>query len=122
MASRYLPTHRTPVVSRGPPGAEFWSPTSWRRGSPWRLRPSDVLPWTPRHVPRDEVERPNRGAPMRRIGLAVVLALSLIFAPLVGGAQQAGKVYHVGVLSSGGDTAEASYSRREFLERLSALG
>ena len=59
---------------------------------------------------------------MRRIGLAVVLALSLIFAPLVGGAQQAGKVYRVGVLSSGGDTADDGYSRQEFLERLTALG
>lgn len=59
---------------------------------------------------------------MRRIGPAVVLALGLIFAPLAVEAQQAGKVYRVGVLSSGGDTAEDSYSQQAFLQRLSALG
>jgi ABC-type uncharacterized transport system substrate-binding protein len=35
---------------------------------------------------------------MRRIGLAVVLTLALL-APLVGGAQQVGKVYRIGLLS-----------------------
>jgi len=35
---------------------------------------------------------------MRRIGLALVLAVSLILAPLATDAQQAGKVYHVGYL------------------------
>jgi hypothetical protein len=38
---------------------------------------------------------------MRRIGLAVVLAVDLVLAPLAAVAQQAGKVYRVGVLSSG---------------------
>ena len=38
---------------------------------------------------------------MRRIGLAVVLAVSLILAPFVGKAQQPGKVYRVGILSPG---------------------
>ena len=59
---------------------------------------------------------------MRLIGLVVVLVLSLIFAPLAGEAQQAGKVYRVGVLSSGGSSAEDRYSRQAFLERLSDLG
>jgi hypothetical protein len=35
---------------------------------------------------------------MRRIGLAVVLVLSFLLAPLTTGAQLAGKVYRVGVL------------------------
>jgi ABC-type uncharacterized transport system substrate-binding protein len=34
---------------------------------------------------------------MRRIGLAVVVALSLMLAPLAAGAQSAGKVYRIGV-------------------------
>ena len=38
---------------------------------------------------------------MRRIGLAVVLALGFALAPLTTGAQQAGKVYRVGVLVQG---------------------
>jgi hypothetical protein len=37
---------------------------------------------------------------MRVIGLAVVLALSLIIAPLAVEAQQPGKVYRVGVLTN----------------------
>src|SRR4030095_7332135 len=37
---------------------------------------------------------------MRRIGLAVVLVVSLLLAPLVAEAQQAGKVYRIGYLSS----------------------
>ena len=36
---------------------------------------------------------------MRRIGLAVVLALGFTLAPLAAEAQQAGKVYRVGVLN-----------------------
>ena len=39
--------------------------------------------------------------PMRLIGLAVVLALSLILAPLAAKAQQPGKVYRVGLLAPG---------------------
>jgi putative ABC transport system substrate-binding protein len=42
---------------------------------------------------------------MRRIGLAVVLALSLLIAPLAAVAQQAGKVYRLGFLSSTWPTA-----------------
>jgi len=38
--------------------------------------------------------------PMRRIGLAVMLALSLALAPLAAQGQQTGKLYRVGVLSS----------------------
>jgi putative ABC transport system substrate-binding protein len=37
---------------------------------------------------------------MRRIGFAVVLALSVTFAPLVAEAQQAGKVYRIGLLAA----------------------
>src|SRR5882672_12198945 len=37
---------------------------------------------------------------MRRIGLAVVLAVSLVLAPLGAGAQQTGKVYRIGVLET----------------------
>jgi putative tryptophan/tyrosine transport system substrate-binding protein len=37
---------------------------------------------------------------MRRIGVAVVLALSLALAPLAAGAQPAGKVYRIGVLDT----------------------
>src|SRR5262245_61852849 len=36
--------------------------------------------------------------PMRRVGLAVVLAVSLVFAPLAGVAQQTGKIYRIGYL------------------------
>ncbi len=35
---------------------------------------------------------------MRRIGLAVVLTLSLLAAPVAAGAQQAGKVRRIGML------------------------
>jgi putative tryptophan/tyrosine transport system substrate-binding protein len=59
---------------------------------------------------------------MRLIGLAVVLSLSMILAPLAGEAQQAGKVYRIGVLSSGGSSADDGYSQQAFLERLSDLG
>jgi hypothetical protein len=38
---------------------------------------------------------------MRRIGLAVVVALSLTLAALAAFAQQAGKIYRIGCLSSG---------------------
>jgi ABC transporter substrate binding protein len=41
----------------------------------------------------------HRGAFMRRIGLAVVLAVSLFAVPLAAEAQQSGKVYRIGVLS-----------------------
>jgi putative tryptophan/tyrosine transport system substrate-binding protein len=45
---------------------------------------------------------------MRRIGLAVVLAVSLTLAPLAVWAQQPGKVYHVGILGeAASDPSEA---------------
>ena len=45
---------------------------------------------------------------MRMIGLAVVLTLSLVLAPLVAEAQQPGKVYRVGILANkASDPAEA---------------
>src|SRR5262249_48594802 len=47
--------------------------------------------------------------PMRRIGLAVVLARGFTLAPLAGGAQQAGKVYRVGVLSGAPREAFTSF-------------
>jgi len=37
---------------------------------------------------------------MRQIALAVVVALSLLLAPLAAGAQQTGKVYRIGVLET----------------------
>ncbi len=42
---------------------------------------------------------------MRRIGLAVVLAVSLTLAPLAGEGQQSGKVPRIGFLSSGSRSA-----------------
>src|SRR5262245_13907590 len=44
---------------------------------------------------------------MRRIGLAVVLAVSLILVPLAAEAQHAGKVYRVGFL---GSTSPSDYA------------
>jgi len=44
---------------------------------------------------------------MRRIGLAVILAVGLVLAPLAAGAQQAGKVYRIGALSDGANPASA---------------
>jgi ABC-type uncharacterized transport system substrate-binding protein len=58
---------------------------------------------------------------MRLIGLAVVLAVDLVLAPLAGVAQQAGKVYRVGVLSSGSSIPD-TVGHPAFLERLSDLG
>src|SRR5262245_22688778 len=56
---------------------------------------------------------------MRRIGLAVVLTVSLALAPLVAEAQQAGKVYRIGYLDPGEASAGVS---RSFLEALKNLG
>jgi hypothetical protein len=36
---------------------------------------------------------------MRRIGLAAILAISLVFEPLAADAQQAGKVWRIGFIS-----------------------
>jgi putative tryptophan/tyrosine transport system substrate-binding protein len=60
---------------------------------------------------------------MRRIGLAVVLILCLSSAAPAAQAQQAGKVYRVGVLSAGSVALDAvGNGRQAFLERLSDLG
>jgi len=39
--------------------------------------------------------------PIRRIGLTVILAVSLALAPLTAGAQQGERVYRIGLLSEG---------------------
>src|SRR3989442_14189355 len=64
---------------------------------------------------------------MRVIGLAVVLAVGVIHAPLAAVAQQVGKVYRIGVLSSGSSIPDdpgrgVGQGRQAFLERLSDLG
>jgi putative ABC transport system substrate-binding protein len=54
---------------------------------------------------------------MRRIGLAVILTVGLVLAPLAAVAQQAGKVYRIGFLSMGsGSTAPEAF--REGLREL----
>jgi hypothetical protein len=55
------------------------------------------------------------------LGLAVVLTVRLALAPLAADAQQAGKVYRVGVLSSASSIPD-TVGRAAFLERLSDLG
>ena len=54
---------------------------------------------------------------MRRIGLAVILALGLFAAPLATEAQQAGKVYKIGIISVTRRPGEEA-----FIERLKELG
>jgi ABC-type uncharacterized transport system substrate-binding protein len=54
---------------------------------------------------------------MRRIGLAVVLALSLALAPLAGEAQQSGKTYRIGWLAYGW-TEGAERTSPEFVHEL----
>jgi putative tryptophan/tyrosine transport system substrate-binding protein len=46
---------------------------------------------------------------MRRIGLAVILALSIALGPLAAEAQQAGKVYRIGYLSNGNPTTSVPF-------------
>ena len=64
---------------------------------------------------------------MQRIGLAVVLAITL-FAPIVVEAQQAGKLYRIGVLGAGTPLADMAGpeprnpTMRAFLQELSKLG
>src|SRR6266566_2138629 len=55
--------------------------------------------------------------PMRRIGLAVVVALSLTLAPLASEAQQAGKVARIGYLGTG-----ASANAESFRQGMRDLG
>src|SRR5262245_46240967 len=58
---------------------------------------------------------------MRRIGLAVILAGSLLLAPLVAGAQPAGKVWTIGYLTVV-RPEEATTGHDTFLEELRTLG
>src|SRR5215470_4283812 len=60
--------------------------------------------------------------PMRRIGLAAVLGLSLTLAPLDGEAQQAGKVYQVGYLGIVPPTASNSAPWDAFVDGLREYG
>ena len=60
---------------------------------------------------------------MRKIGLAVMLAVGLALASLSAAAQQAGTVYRIGVLSSGSSISDdVGHGWQAFLERLSDLG
>jgi hypothetical protein len=54
---------------------------------------------------------------MRRIGLRVVLALSLALAPVATEAQESGKIYRIGYLSSGTATVNAGL-RKAFTDGL----
>ena len=58
---------------------------------------------------------------MRRIGLAVILALSLALAPLAAEAQPPGKVYRMGYLYSGSATSSPR-APEAFREGLRELG
>ena len=57
---------------------------------------------------------------MRLIGVAVVLALSLAFAPLVGEAQQAARLYQVGYLTLGSQPTQSGLWR-SFLDAMREL-
>ena len=60
---------------------------------------------------------------MRRIGLAVILALSVVLAPLTPAApQQAGKVWHLGVLSPSNTPSEAARRQSPLTQKLNELG
>ena len=54
---------------------------------------------------------------MQRIGLAVIITLGLAFAPLAIEAQESGKIYRIGYLSSGTATANAGL-RQAFADGL----
>src|SRR2546425_10566080 len=56
--------------------------------------------------------------PMRLIGLAVVLTVSLILAPLVAEAQPGGRLPRIGVLASSSPEGSYLYSLREGLREL----
>jgi ABC-type uncharacterized transport system substrate-binding protein len=58
---------------------------------------------------------------MRLIGLAVVLAASLVLAPLAAGAQPAGKIYRIGYLS-GNPQADTQDAIEAFIEALRDFG
>jgi putative tryptophan/tyrosine transport system substrate-binding protein len=57
---------------------------------------------------------------MRRIGLAVVLALSITLAPLAAGAQQTGEVPRIAVLTTG--SPPGTFASDEFVQGLRDLG
>src|SRR5207253_2850177 len=57
-------------------------------------------------------------APMRLIGFAIVLAVGLALAPLTAEAQQAGKVYRVGVITPGSPPPGLLEAFREGLREL----
>jgi putative tryptophan/tyrosine transport system substrate-binding protein len=60
---------------------------------------------------------------MRRIGLATILALSVVLAPLTPAApQQAGKVWHLGVLSPSNTPSEAARRQSPLIQKLNELG
>jgi len=58
---------------------------------------------------------------MRRIGLAVVLILSLVLVPLAGEAEQAGKVYRIGLLGAA-SAADYTVLLQAFRQGLRDLG
>ena len=58
---------------------------------------------------------------MRRIGLAVVVTLNLLLAPLAVDAQPSEKIYRIGMLERKSKTLNAA-SLREFLNKSLALG
>ncbi len=59
---------------------------------------------------------------MRRIGLAVVLALSLVFSPVAVGAQQPGRIPRIGYLVLSPLVDPPSAERAAFLDGLKELG
>jgi hypothetical protein len=59
---------------------------------------------------------------MRLIGLAVILTVSLILAPLAGEAQEGGKVYRIGVLSPFSSSFGPGPSFEAFRQTLRELG
>src|SRR4030095_4918691 len=85
--------HR-PVPGRPKPAAEGRGPAGARRGDPGAAR--------------DGAQEADRGAAMRRRAFLATVSSGLLTAPLAAEAQQAGKVYRVGILTNkASDPAEA---------------
>ena len=59
---------------------------------------------------------------MRRIGLAVIVSVSIALAPLAAGAKQTGTVPRVSCLLSGSDPAQARIRVEAFRQGLRELG
>ncbi len=60
---------------------------------------------------------------MRLIGLATILALNFVLAPLTPPApQQAGKVWHLGVLRPSNTPSKAARRQSPLLQKLNELG